>query len=157
MRAARSSPSCSALVDEPVTDDELARARALIEASELGALGRVEEVADRISMYAALFDDPQLVNEQLRRYLAVTAADIQNGRARCLPRRQPRGADVRAAHAGGGSGVTLEDQAEQGFTTDQEAETDSTETAEESTGGLTPDALLVDEVPAAGSRRRTAR
>jgi predicted Zn-dependent peptidase len=66
------------LVDDPVTDDELARARALIEASELGALSRVEEVADRFSMYAALFDDPDLVNKQLPRYLAVTAADIQN-------------------------------------------------------------------------------
>ena len=66
------------LVDEPVTDDELARAKALVEAAELGALGRVEEVADRISMYAALFDRPELVNEQLPRYLAVTAADIQN-------------------------------------------------------------------------------
>jgi len=65
------------LVDEPVTDDELARARALIEASELGALGRVEEVADRLSMYTALFDRPELVNEQLGRYLAVTAAQIQ--------------------------------------------------------------------------------
>ena len=65
------------LVEEPVTDDELARARALIEASELGALGRVEEVADRLSMYTALFDRPELVNEQLGRYLAVTAAQIQ--------------------------------------------------------------------------------
>jgi predicted Zn-dependent peptidase len=66
------------LADEPVTDDELARARALIEASELGALGRVEEVADRLSMYGALFDRPELVNEQLSRYLAVTAAQIQS-------------------------------------------------------------------------------
>ena len=65
------------LADEPVTDDELARARALIEASELGALGRVEEVADRLSMYAALFDRPELVNEQLGRYLAVSAEQIQ--------------------------------------------------------------------------------
>jgi zinc protease len=65
------------LVDEPVTEDELARARALIEASELGALGRVEEVADRMSMYAALFGRPELVNEQLRRYLSVTAIEIQ--------------------------------------------------------------------------------
>ncbi|MEO7119227.1 MAG: pitrilysin family protein [Candidatus Limnocylindrales bacterium] len=65
------------LVDEPVTDDELARARALIESSELSALGRVEEVADRLSMYATHFDRPQLINEQLGRYLAVTAADIQ--------------------------------------------------------------------------------
>jgi predicted Zn-dependent peptidase len=65
------------LVDEPVTDDELARARALIEAAELGALSRVEETADRLSMYAAMFNRPELINEQLGRYLAVTAADIQ--------------------------------------------------------------------------------
>jgi predicted Zn-dependent peptidase len=66
------------LADDPVTDDELARARALIEAAELGALGRVEEVADRLSMYAALFDKPELVNEQLARYLAVDARRIQD-------------------------------------------------------------------------------
>ncbi len=66
------------LVDEPVTADELARAGALIEASELGALGRVEEVADRLSMHAALFDRPEIVNEQLARYLAVGADDIQS-------------------------------------------------------------------------------
>jgi predicted Zn-dependent peptidase len=65
------------LIDAPVTDDELARARALIEAAELGALGRVEEVADRLSMYAALFGRPEMINEQLRRYLAVTAEDIR--------------------------------------------------------------------------------
>jgi zinc protease len=65
------------LTEELVTDDELARARALIEASELGALGRVEEVADRLSMFAALFDRPEMVNEQLPRYLAVTAEDIR--------------------------------------------------------------------------------
>ncbi len=65
------------LVDEPVTEDELTRARALIEASELGAMARVEEVADRLSMFAALFDRPEMINEMLPRYLAVTAADIQ--------------------------------------------------------------------------------
>jgi zinc protease len=65
------------MVDEPVTDDELARARALIEASELGTMGRVEEVADRLSMFAALFDRPEMVNEMLPRYLAVTAEQIQ--------------------------------------------------------------------------------
>jgi predicted Zn-dependent peptidase len=60
-----------------VTDDELARSRALIEAAELGALSRVEEVADRLSMFAALFNRPELINEQLGRYLAVTAEQIQ--------------------------------------------------------------------------------
>ncbi|CAN5778530.1 pitrilysin family protein [soil metagenome] len=64
--------------EEPPTEDELARARALIEASELGALGRVEEVADRLSMYAMLFDRPELINEQLPRYLAVTADQIRD-------------------------------------------------------------------------------
>jgi predicted Zn-dependent peptidase len=65
------------LVAEPVTDDELARARALIESAELGALSRMEEVADRLSMFATYFDRPQLVNEQLGRYLAVDAEAIQ--------------------------------------------------------------------------------
>ncbi len=66
------------LTRELVTDDELARARALIEANELGALGRVEEVADRLSMFAALFDRPEMINEQLPRYLSVTAEEIRD-------------------------------------------------------------------------------
>jgi predicted Zn-dependent peptidase len=65
------------LVAEPVTDDELARARALIEAAEMGALSRVEEVADRLGQYATYFDRPELINEQLAHYLAVDAAAIQ--------------------------------------------------------------------------------
>jgi zinc protease len=64
------------LAVEPVSDDELARARALIEADELGALQRVEERADRLSMYATLFDRPALINEMLGRYLAVTPEAI---------------------------------------------------------------------------------
>jgi predicted Zn-dependent peptidase len=63
---------------EPITDDELARARALIESDELGALSRVEERADRLSMYATLFDDPDLINRMLPRYLAVTPAAIRD-------------------------------------------------------------------------------
>ena len=65
------------LAHEPVTEDELARARALIETEELGALQRVEERADRLSMYACLFDDPDLINRMLGRMLAVTPAAIQ--------------------------------------------------------------------------------
>jgi zinc protease len=57
---------------EPVSADELARAHALIETDELGALQRVEERADRLSMYATLFDDPGLIDRMLPRYLAVT-------------------------------------------------------------------------------------
>jgi zinc protease len=64
------------LAIEPVSADELARAFALIESDELGGLQRVEERADRLSMYATLFDDPGLINEMLGRYLAVTPEAI---------------------------------------------------------------------------------
>ncbi|MBA2757579.1 MAG: insulinase family protein [Chloroflexi bacterium] len=64
------------LAVEPVSDDELARAFALIETDELGSLQRVEERADRLSTYATLFDDPGLINAMLPRYLAVTSAAI---------------------------------------------------------------------------------
>ncbi len=66
------------LTTELVTDDELARAKALTEADELGALQRVEERADRLSMYATLFDQPDLINRMLPRYLAVTPEDIRD-------------------------------------------------------------------------------
>jgi predicted Zn-dependent peptidase len=62
---------------EPVTADELERARALIETTELEALQRVEERADRLSMYATLLDEPDMVNRQLGRYLAVTPEAIR--------------------------------------------------------------------------------
>jgi zinc protease len=61
-----------------ITDDELARARALVEADELGALQRVEERADRLSMYATLFDQPDLINRMLQRYLSVTPEAIRS-------------------------------------------------------------------------------
>ena len=69
---------------EPVTDDELVRARALIETFELEALQRTDERADRLAMYATLLDDPDMINRQLGRYLAVTAADIQAVAAQVL-------------------------------------------------------------------------
>jgi predicted Zn-dependent peptidase len=62
---------------ELVTDDELARARALIETFELEALQRVDERADRLAMFATLLDDPGMINRQLPRYLAVTAPQIR--------------------------------------------------------------------------------
>jgi predicted Zn-dependent peptidase len=73
------------LAREPVTDDELARARALVESEELGALQRVEERADRLSMYATLFDDPDLINRMLGRYLAVDAAAIRDAAEEVFP------------------------------------------------------------------------
>ncbi len=82
---------------EPVTDDELARARALIESSELAALSRMDEVADRLSMYATYFDRPELINEQLGRYLAVDAEAVRAVCAEVFGTRQPGRPDVRAA------------------------------------------------------------
>ncbi len=66
------------LTTELVSEDELARARALTEADELGALQRVEERADRLSMYATLFDRPEMINEMLPRYLSVTPEQIRD-------------------------------------------------------------------------------
>lgn len=66
------------LTTELVSEDELARAKALTEADELGSLQRVEERADRLSMYATLFDRPGMINEMLPRYLAVTPEQIRD-------------------------------------------------------------------------------
>jgi zinc protease len=74
---------------EVVSNDELARAKALIEADELGALQRVDERADRLAMYATLFDDPSLINSMLARYQAVTPAAIRDA-ARDVFRRDNR-------------------------------------------------------------------
>jgi predicted Zn-dependent peptidase len=63
---------------EPVSDDELERAKALTEADELGALQRVDEKADRLSMYATLFDDADMINRILPRYLSTTAEQIRD-------------------------------------------------------------------------------
>ena len=63
---------------EVVTDDELARARALIETDELGALQRVEERADRLAMFATLLDDPAMINRMLDRYLSVDGGAIRD-------------------------------------------------------------------------------
>jgi predicted Zn-dependent peptidase len=63
---------------ELVSDDELERAKALTEADELGALQRVEEKADRLSMYATLFDDAEMINRILPRYLSTTAEQIRD-------------------------------------------------------------------------------
>lgn len=63
---------------EAPSEDELGRAKALTEADELGSLARVEERADRLSMYATLFDEPGLINTLLPRYLAVTVDQVRD-------------------------------------------------------------------------------
>jgi len=55
-----------------VDDREVERAVALLEAENLRALQRVEDRADRLSMYATLFDDPAMINTEIDRIRGVT-------------------------------------------------------------------------------------
>ena len=65
------------LATRPPTDEEMTRARATVEREELEALQRVGERADRLSMYATLFDDPDMINRRLEALLDVTPEQIQ--------------------------------------------------------------------------------
>ena len=58
-----------------VTDEEVARAVTLIQAEYITALQSASERADRLSMFATYFKDPTLINTQVERYGAVTAAE----------------------------------------------------------------------------------
>jgi predicted Zn-dependent peptidase len=55
------------------TADELEHVRNLHAASVESSLERVAERADRLSMYTCLFDDPERINTEVTRYLAVDA------------------------------------------------------------------------------------
>jgi predicted Zn-dependent peptidase len=59
------------------TDEELARVRTLHAAAVETGLEQLGERADRISQYACLFDDPDLVNSEVIRYDAVDAAQVR--------------------------------------------------------------------------------
>jgi predicted Zn-dependent peptidase len=58
------------------TDEEMVRARATVEREELEALQRMSERADRLSMYATLFDAPGMLNARLPSLLDVTPEEI---------------------------------------------------------------------------------
>ncbi|MDF1501763.1 pitrilysin family protein [Roseisolibacter sp. H3M3-2] len=64
------------LADGGVTDDEVARAHALVESGFVLALQSAGDRADQLSRFATYYGDPSLVNEQAARYAAVTAADV---------------------------------------------------------------------------------
>ena len=59
-----------------VTDDEVARARALIETSFVTSLQSAAERADQLSRFATYFGNAELANEQVARYQQVTTADV---------------------------------------------------------------------------------
>ena len=65
-----------ALALDGVTQQELARALALIETDFVSSLQSASDRADTLSRYATYFGDPALVNEQPARYQRVTAAEV---------------------------------------------------------------------------------
>ena len=64
------------LVAEGVTEDDVARAVTLIETDLITSLQSAGERADKLSLFATYFGEPQLVNEQVERYRAVTAEAV---------------------------------------------------------------------------------
>ena len=59
------------------TEDEVERARTSIEARHVIGLQQVGTRADQLSMFATLFDAPELINTELDRYRAVTPDDVR--------------------------------------------------------------------------------
>ena len=59
-----------------VSREEVERAVALVQTEFISAMQSAGERADRLSMFATYFGDPMLVNEQVDRYRAVTADDV---------------------------------------------------------------------------------
>ncbi|HZE08890.1 MAG TPA: pitrilysin family protein [Gemmatimonadaceae bacterium] len=58
------------------TEQEVQRAIALVETDLTASLQSAGEKADRLSMFATYFEEPELVNEQVEKYRAVTAAKV---------------------------------------------------------------------------------
>jgi zinc protease len=65
------------LAAEGPTEAELIRVRNLHAAAVESSLERISERADRLSMYACLFDEPERINTERSRYFAVDAARVQ--------------------------------------------------------------------------------
>ena len=63
------------------TDDELECVRNLHAAGVESSLQRVGERADRLSMYACLFDEPERINKEVSRYVSVDAARVREALA----------------------------------------------------------------------------
>ena len=59
------------------TDADLERVRNLQASRTASALERIGERADRLSMYACLFDEPERINDEVARYAAVDAERVK--------------------------------------------------------------------------------
>jgi len=72
------------LADAGPGDDELERVRNLHAAGVESSLERIGERADRLSMYACLFDQPERINAEVSRYAAVDARRVREAMAASL-------------------------------------------------------------------------
>ena len=84
-------------VRDGVDAAEVERAVALIQTSFVSAMQQAGERADRLSMFATYFGNPELINEEVERYQAVTVDARQRIRARTARREQSRESALRAA------------------------------------------------------------
>jgi predicted Zn-dependent peptidase len=69
------------LASDGPRDDELERVRNLHAAGVESSLERISERADRLSMYACLFDQPERINTEVSRYEAVDAGQVREAMA----------------------------------------------------------------------------
>jgi predicted Zn-dependent peptidase len=72
------------LAEDGPGDDELERVRNLHAAAVESSLERISERADRLSMYACLFDRPERINDEVTRYLAVGRDEVRDAMAATL-------------------------------------------------------------------------
>src|SRR5688572_33276650 len=66
------------LAAEGPTEGDLDRVRNLHAAHAAGALERISERANRLSMYACLFDEPERINTEVSRWEAVDATRVRD-------------------------------------------------------------------------------
>jgi len=72
------------LTTDGPADDELERVRNLHAAGVESSMERISERADRLSMYACLFDQPERINTEVSRYAAVGAERVREAMAASL-------------------------------------------------------------------------
>ncbi|HEY4304134.1 MAG TPA: pitrilysin family protein [Gemmatimonadaceae bacterium] len=103
-----------AVVRDGVTEEEVQRAVALIQTMFVSSMQEAGERADKISMFATYFGKPELINDEVDRYRAVTTDQVnafirerlgENNRASLLyvPREEPAEASDEAGVLAGAS------------------------------------------------------
>ena len=65
------------LGEEPPLPEEMDRALVALEARQVLELQKFSERADQLSLLTSFFDAPELINEEMDRYRAVTADDVR--------------------------------------------------------------------------------